>query len=105
MKNIRFFIWKFSFFGCKVFNIYLKPKVTLQHIFIRFTNFCWVKFKQCFNNVKEQAFVHMVYSTWALFVKQIIKRGSRKAEGVRIKSYDINSLLEGHCTLNTSLFQ
>ena len=58
-----------------------------------------MKFKNCFNDVKELAFVHMIYSTWALSVKQIIKRGSLKTEEVRIKSYDINSLLEGHCTL------
>ena len=64
-----------------------------------------MKFKNCFNDVKEQAFVHMIYSIWTLFVKQIIKRGSLKTEGVRIKSYDINSLLAGHCTLNTGLFQ
>ena len=63
-----------------------------------------MKFKNCFNDVKEQAFVHMIYSTWTLFVKQIIKRGSLNTEGVRIKSYDINSLLEGHCTLNTGFF-
>ena len=63
-----------------------------------------MKFKKCFNDVKEQAFVHMIYSTWTLFVKQIIKRGSLNTEGVRIKSYDINSLLEGHCTLNTVFF-
>ena len=24
-----------------------------------------------------------------------------KTEGIQIKSYDINSLLEGHCTINT----
>ena len=64
-----------------------------------------MKFKNCFNDVKEQAFVHMIYSSWALSVKQIIKRGSLKPEGVRIKSYGINSRLEGHCTLNTGLFQ
>ena len=64
-----------------------------------------MKFKNCFNDVKEQAFVHMIYSTWTLVVKQIIKRGSLKTERVRIKSYDINSLLEGRCTLNTGLVQ
>ena len=73
-------------------------------MFIRFTNFWWVKFKNCFNDVKEQAFVHMIYSTWALSVKQIFKRGFLKTEMVRIKSYDINSLLEGHRTLNAGLF-
>ena len=64
-----------------------------------------MKFKNCFNDVKEQAFVHMIYSTWTLVVKQIIKRGSLKTERVRIKSYDINSLLEGRCILNTGLVQ
>ena len=55
--------------------------------------------------LKKQAFVHMIHSCRALSVKQIIKRGSLKTEGVRIKSYNINSLLEGHCTLNMGLFQ
>ena len=63
-----------------------------------------MKFKNSFSDVKEQAFVHMIHNTWALSVKQIIKRGSLKTEGVRINSY-INSLLEGHCTLNKGLFQ
>ena len=30
-----------------------------------------------------------------------IKRVSLKTEGVKIKSYDINSLLEGHCIFKT----
>ena len=59
-----------------------------------------MKFKNCFNDVKEQAFVHMIYSTY----EQIIKRSFLKTEGVRIKSYDINSHLEGHCTVNTVFF-
>ena len=34
-----------------------------------------------------------------------VKRISLKTEGVNIKSYAINSLLEGYCILNTGLFQ
>ena len=63
-----------------------------------------MKFKNCFNDVKEQSFVHMIHCSWALSVKQIINRGSLKTEGVKIKSYDINSVFEMHCTLNTGLF-
>ena len=57
-----------------------------------------MKFKNCFN-VKEQPFVHMEHICLALSVKQIIKRISLKTEGVKIKGYDIDSLLEGYCTL------
>ena len=41
----------------------------------------------------------------AFSVKQIIKRVSPKTEGIKIKSYDINSLLENYCTFNTGIFQ
>ena len=64
-----------------------------------------MKFNNCFNDVNEQSFVHMIHSSGSLSVKQMIKRVSLKTEGVKIKSYDINSLLEGHCTLNMGLFQ
>ena len=43
----------------------------------------------------------MMHIYWALSFKQIIKWVSLKTGGVQIKSYDINSLLEGRCTLNT----
>ena len=36
----------------------------------------------------------MIHICWALSVEQIIKRVSLKTEGVKIKSYDINSSLE-----------
>ena len=35
----------------------------------------------------------------------MMKRVSLKTGRVIIKSYNINSLLKGHCTLNTGLFQ
>ena len=37
--------------------------------------------------------------------QQIIKRVSLTTKGVKVKGYDIYSFLEGHCTLNTGLFQ
>ena len=52
------------------------------------------------NEVSEQLSVHMVHICWTFSVKQIFK-----TEGVQIKSYDINSLLEGYSILNTGLFQ
>ena len=48
------FLANFSFLSI----IYLKPKVTIQFIFIHITDFCWVKFEKCFNDVQEQSFVH-----------------------------------------------
>ena len=41
-----------------------------------------------------------VYSHVFVMVKEIIKGFSLKTERVKVKSYDINLLLEGHCTLN-----
>ena len=64
-----------------------------------------MKFKNCFNDVKEQSFVHMIHICGALSIKQIIKRVSLITDGVKIKSYDINLLLEGHLNLNIGLFQ
>ena len=65
--------------------IYLKPKVTLQRVFICFTDFCWVKFKNPFNDMKEQSFVHMIHICCALFVIHIIKRVSLLQKGSESK--------------------
>ena len=50
-------------------TLYLKPKETLQPISIRFTVFffcfffffCLVKFKNYFNDIKEESFMHMIH--------------------------------------------
>ena len=53
----------------------------------------------------KKLFVHMIHTCWALSIKQIIKRVFLKTGGVKIKSYDIYSFLEGHSILNTGLFR
>ena len=57
------------------------------------------------STMKKKSLLQIIHSCCALSVKQIIKKVSFKTEGVKSKSYDTNSLLGGHCTLNTDLFQ
>ena len=67
------------------FNIYLKPKVTLQLIFIHFTDFCWVKLKHCFNDVKEQSFVHMIHVVEPFLLNRLSKGSLAKLKGSKSK--------------------
>ena len=84
----------------------LKPRVTLQPVFIRFPDFCRAKFTSCFNDVNDQSFVHLIHICWVLSVKHIIKRVSFDKNGRgKHQSWDINSLLEDRYTLNSGLFQ
>ena len=63
--------------------------------------------KLCFNDVKGQSFVHMLHIICLLspFCQADYQKGLyQNRRGHKIKSYDIKSHLECHCTLDTGLF-
>ena len=53
----------------------------------------------------KQTFVHTIHICCFFFCLTDIQKGRTQTEGVNFTSYDINALFEGHCDINTGLFQ
>ena len=59
---------------------YLKPKVSLQWLSIRFSECWWMVYKNCFIQIKDQSVAHMTIVLWVYFVKKKKKKKkNRKA--------------------------